>query len=269
MDNNLRSADAELQQRAVEYLALSRVASTDVLATVLEEMPPFPERESSILAILKKKKPGAAAETDGAPAAGAAAAGGHRVAKAAAAAAAAGGGAAAAAPVANNDLLMNNSSGANDLLGLGTSGPSAAAPAASSSLLVDVFGDASSKTTSNGHAGGVIVSNDDGLKKLVCKSNGVLFENDVIQVGVKSEYRKNLGRLSLFYGNKTSAQLLAFIPTITTPGLESSKCYCPCFLCYILKLQALISNLFRNQSSSEVRGRCGGRGRSNSTNTEH
>ena len=31
-----------------------------MLATVLEEMPPFPERESSILAKLKKKKPAAA-----------------------------------------------------------------------------------------------------------------------------------------------------------------------------------------------------------------
>lgn len=30
-----------------------------MLATVLEEMPPFPERESSILAKLKKKKPAA------------------------------------------------------------------------------------------------------------------------------------------------------------------------------------------------------------------
>ena len=34
-----------------------QVASQDVLATVLEEMPPFAERESSILAILKRKKP--------------------------------------------------------------------------------------------------------------------------------------------------------------------------------------------------------------------
>ena len=56
-NNQLRNADVELQQRAVEYLQLSSVASTDVLATVLEEMPPFPERESSILAKLKKKRP--------------------------------------------------------------------------------------------------------------------------------------------------------------------------------------------------------------------
>jgi len=52
--------DVELQQRALEYLQLSSITSTDVLATVLEEMPPFPERESSILAKLKKKKPASA-----------------------------------------------------------------------------------------------------------------------------------------------------------------------------------------------------------------
>jgi len=55
----LRSADAELQQRASEYLQLSKVATLDVLATVLEEMPPFPEKESSgLLNLLKKKRPG-------------------------------------------------------------------------------------------------------------------------------------------------------------------------------------------------------------------
>lgn len=43
--------------------------------------------------------------------------------------------------------------------------------------------------------------------RFVCKNNGVLFENEVIQIGVKSEFRQNLGRLGLFYGNKTSASL--------------------------------------------------------------
>ncbi|KAK9889982.1 hypothetical protein WA026_008793 [Henosepilachna vigintioctopunctata] len=62
--SNLRSADAELQQRASEYLQLSIIASSDVLATLLEEMPAFPERESSILAVLKKKKPGRLPENE-------------------------------------------------------------------------------------------------------------------------------------------------------------------------------------------------------------
>ena len=37
--SNIRNPDAELQQRSVEYLKLSQIASADVLATVLEEMP--------------------------------------------------------------------------------------------------------------------------------------------------------------------------------------------------------------------------------------
>lgn len=37
-------------------------------ATVLEEMPAFPERESSILAVLKKKKPGRVPENEIRPA---------------------------------------------------------------------------------------------------------------------------------------------------------------------------------------------------------
>uniref|UniRef100_A0A8C7DVG0 Adaptor related protein complex 2 subunit alpha 2 n=1 Tax=Naja naja TaxID=35670 RepID=A0A8C7DVG0_NAJNA len=44
-DSQLKNADVELQQRAVEYLRLSTIASTDILATVLEEMPPFPEKK--------------------------------------------------------------------------------------------------------------------------------------------------------------------------------------------------------------------------------
>lgn len=35
-----------------------------VQATVLEEMPAFPERESSILAVLKKRKPGRVPENE-------------------------------------------------------------------------------------------------------------------------------------------------------------------------------------------------------------
>jgi AP-2 complex subunit alpha len=43
--------------------------------------------------------------------------------------------------------------------------------------------------------------------RLVCKNNGVLYENDVIQVGVRAEFRQNLGRVGLFYGNKTTFPL--------------------------------------------------------------
>lgn len=35
----------------------------------------------------------------------------------------------------------------------------------------------------------------------------MLFENDILQVGVKAEFRQNLGRMGIFYGNKTANRL--------------------------------------------------------------
>nr|XP_003465546.1 AP-2 complex subunit alpha-1 isoform X1 [Cavia porcellus] len=234
--SQLRNADVELQQRAVEYLTLSSVASTDVLATVLEEMPPFPERESSILAKLKRKKgPGAASGLDD----------GRRDAS-------------------NNDInggveptasTLSTPSPSADLLGLRAAPPPATAPAPASAgnLLVDVFSDSPAAQPSLGPTpeeaflseleppapespmglladpapvadpgpediGPPIPEADELLNKFVCKNNGVLFENQLLQIGVKSEFRQNLGRMYLFYGNKTSMQFQNFAPTVVHPG---------------------------------------------------
>ncbi|GFV25764.1 hypothetical protein TNCV_3867341 [Trichonephila clavipes] len=230
-DNNIRSADAELQQRTVEYLQLSSIATSDVLATVLEEMPPFPERESSILAILKKKKPGVAeglppnAVTKDHPALF-----NHS---------------------ASNNVDVNNMPPATtgDLLGIaGTpTNPQAPAAATSNDLLVDVFGDlASPASVPNAGSpnslapGAVVISNEEGLYKLVCKSNGILFENDLLQIGVKSEFRQNLGRLSLFYGNKTPLQFNNFTPNVSCSDILSKKIN--------IQLQFMYSNVLQKLS---------------------
>ncbi|XP_060111552.1 AP-2 complex subunit alpha-1 isoform X9 [Heteronotia binoei] len=237
-DSQIRNADVELQQRAVEYLKLSSIASTDVLATVLEEMPPFPERESSILAKLKKKKgPGAGSELDdGKKDPNSEINGGME-------------------PSASTASTPSPSA---DLLGL-RAAPAAASggPAGAGSLLVDVFSDSPSAATGlvpgaeenflsdlepppespasllvdaglpadSGAAASVsedpalpIAEADDLLNKFVCKNNGVLFENQLLQIGVKSEFRQNLGRMYLFYGNKTSVQFQSFTPTVSYPG---------------------------------------------------
>nr|SVE74015.1 EOG090X0109 [Daphnia barbata] len=205
-DNNLRSADAELQQRASEYLQLSIVASTDVLATVLEEMPPFPERESSILAILKKKKPGRVAEPGAAGSEGAT----PKERK---------------SPALNsvgNHSNHNTSGQSNDLLGL--SSPSTTTtqnPAPLVDMLADVFSSASPPSVNNGF--GASFTPIDNLKKFACKNNGVLFENDLLQIGVKSEFRQNLGRIALYFGNKTSFALQGFSSSVGTPGDLATK----------------------------------------------
>lgn len=195
-DSQIRNSDVELQQRAVEYLKLSSIASTDVLATVLEEMPPFPERESSILAKLKKKKgPGAVSvnELEEGKREGELNGGGER-------------GGDNSAIAASNASTPSPSA---DLLGLRTGPPVTAAAPSTGSLLVDVFSEA-----------GV---NDDGFLRFVCKNNGVLFENQLLQIGIKSEYRQNLGRMYLFYGNKTSVQFVTFTTTVTCPGELQSQ----------------------------------------------
>ncbi|KAK9510906.1 hypothetical protein O3M35_005584 [Rhynocoris fuscipes] len=211
--SNLRSADAELQQRASEYLQLSIIASTDVLATVLEEMPSFPERESSILAVLKKKKPGRVPENEIRPAVA------HNVV-----------GSETAANHDSNTHATSNDT-ATDLLGLST-------PPASTNVgvLLDVLGDNYNTTNSNATSQIQTTKQQQpsappqqpqqnlyNPKKFVCKNNGVLFENDLIQIGVKCEFRQNLGRLGLFYGNKTSFPLQNFSSNIINPAEWLSK----------------------------------------------
>ncbi|EFB23929.1 hypothetical protein PANDA_006258, partial [Ailuropoda melanoleuca] len=242
--SQLRNADVELQQRAVEYLTLSSVASTDVLATVLEEMPPFPERESSILAKLKRKKgPGAGSALDD----------GRR-------------------DPSSNDInggveptpsTVSTPSPSADLLGLRAAPPPAAPPCSSfslsllplslpptlcclsgigclprlSSLIYSGIGwpseleppapespmalladPAPAADPGPEDIGPPIPEADELLNKFVCKNNGVLFENQLLQIGVKSEFRQNLGRMYLFYGNKTSVQFQNFSPTVVHPG---------------------------------------------------
>jgi hypothetical protein len=46
------------------------------------------------------------------------------------------------------------------------------------------------------------------IQKFYCKNNGVLYENELIQIGVKTECRSNLARLALFFGNKTNLPCL-------------------------------------------------------------
>ncbi|KYM87176.1 PREDICTED: AP-2 complex subunit alpha [Atta cephalotes] len=200
--SNLRSADAELQQRASEYLQLSIIASTDVLATVLEEMPAFPERESSILAVLKKKKPGRVPENEIRESKSPAPNTNHHT---------------EPPPTAATTVTVNNSSA--DLLGLST--PPSSQPSSNTGVLLDVLGDIYNMPNKLGTTNGT--QNTYNPKKFVCKNNGVLFENDLIQIGVKSEFRQNLGRVGLFYGNKTQYALHSFQPQLSWTDENQAK----------------------------------------------
>ncbi len=196
--------DAELQQRALEYLHVPELPES-VTATVLEVMPRFPERENVLETKLKKAQeekqdkdawgvedksdaPAGDGE-DGDGSAGGAGDGSRRGSKASAdgggAAAAAGGG--APAPAASDDLL-----------GLG--GDPAPAPAAVDPLSVPV-------------TKRVTVDSPDRVTALhaalLSKPSGVLYEDASVQIGVKHAYAGAAGTVTLFIGNRTAVPLVA------------------------------------------------------------
>ncbi|XP_054466104.1 AP-2 complex subunit alpha-2-like isoform X1 [Anoplopoma fimbria] len=211
-DSQLRNADVELQQRAIEYLRLSCIASTDILATVLEEMPPFPERESSILAKLKRKKgPGNLPDIDDARWSVNGNAEHSETTESTN----------KFSPSLMADLLPTNrprpASSSPTMLSAGTMGSAHpftdllnlnSTPSAGASVLVDVLSDISTPA--------ILDVSEENFSRFVCKNNGVIYENQLLQIGLKSEYRQNLGRMYVFFGNKTSSQFLSFSSSVTS-----------------------------------------------------
>ncbi|RLN31355.1 hypothetical protein BBJ28_00016806 [Nothophytophthora sp. Chile5] len=53
-------------------------------------------------------------------------------------------------------------------------------------------------------------------RALLIGPQGVLMENDVLQIGAKHEYRGSQGRINLFFGNKTADTLSSFSVTLDT-----------------------------------------------------
>uniref|UniRef100_A0A674A7L0 AP-2 complex subunit alpha n=1 Tax=Salmo trutta TaxID=8032 RepID=A0A674A7L0_SALTR len=185
-DSQIRNSDVELQQRAVEYLKLSSIASTDVLVRT-------GDFETGLLRQFGRVGTGIEPWSPSTP------------------------------------------SPSADLLGLRSAAPVSGAAPSAGSLLVDVFSEAGPAASSAGvNDDGFLSSappsaasedpapplpeSDELLNKFVCKNNGVLFENQLLQIGIKSEYRQNLGRMYLFYGNKTSVQFVSFSTTVSCPG---------------------------------------------------
>uniref|UniRef100_H2Z4M2 AP-2 complex subunit alpha n=1 Tax=Ciona savignyi TaxID=51511 RepID=H2Z4M2_CIOSA len=183
-NNQLRNADVELQQRALEYSQLSSITSQDVLATVLEEMPPFPERESSILAKLKKKKPASVQVSLRIF--------GVKI-----------------VILSTNDNVtssffstVNNSNIEAGMVQLYL----AYIQCCFLPIIIELLSkDLDNKNNIFAHC----------FLVFMFKNSGVLFENALIQVGVKCEFKEQYGRVGLFFGNKTGNQLQNFAAAVS------------------------------------------------------
>ncbi|KAK8683384.1 hypothetical protein V6N13_039445 [Hibiscus sabdariffa] len=242
--------DAEIQQRAVEYLALCQkgAALTDILA----EMPKFPERKSSLIKRAEYSEADTAEQsaiklraqqqtsnalvvTDQIPANG------------------------ATSPVSvgqlslvkvpslvttendtSTDRALSQQNGASskvdpqppsadllsDILGpLAIEGPPGATVQSEHNAVSGLEGDSDAvdgsaivvveeQTNTVQPIGNI----DERFRALCLKDSGVLYEDPYIQIGIKAEWRGHHGRLVLFLGNKNTAPLISVQAIILPPA---------------------------------------------------
>lgn len=201
--------DSELQQRACEYLTLASLPTDDLLRTVCDEMPAFPERQSALLSRLHQKHAntsdkrtwvvgGKDANADASELNMAKNGGLKRT-------------------FSSNEANRNGANGANganghasnDLMGLDMS----AAPGEQKQL----------KAPNLASAAHLSPGWEQGYYKLLLKADGILFEDGQIQIGVRSEYRGQVACLILYFTNKTPAPVTSFTTTLDLDADEKEK----------------------------------------------
>ncbi|EAQ86912.1 conserved hypothetical protein [Chaetomium globosum CBS 148.51] len=200
--------DPELQQRACEYLSLATLPTDDLLRTVCDEMPPFPERESALLSRLHQKHGGTSdkrtwvvggkdANADAAELTMAKQGGLKRTFT-------------VNGQVDGRTPAANGHSAANDLVGLDMSN---IGPAEAKALKVPNLASAAHLSPNW----------ERGFNRLLTKADGVLYEDGQIQVGVRSEYRGQMACLILYFTNKTPALISSFTTTLDLDESEKAN----------------------------------------------
>jgi len=205
--------DSELQQRACEYLALACLPTDDLLRTVCDEMPPFPERQSALLARLHQKHAGTGDKRTWVV-------GGKD------------------ANANEKDLSMGKNPGlkrafstngvpkANGTNGIKTNGTNGHGPNDLAGLDMNDAGPSEPKTLKPPNMASAAHLSPDweiGYNKLLLKAEGVLYEDGQIQIGVRSEYRGQMACVILYFSNKTPTAVTSFTTTLDLDESEKES----------------------------------------------
>ncbi|KAJ1987067.1 hypothetical protein GGI25_000189 [Coemansia spiralis] len=190
LDRYRSALDAELQQRACEYYALGTVESEDLLPTVFEEMPPFPERQSALMSRLLKREADTEDQRTWVF-------GGREI---------------------NRERKLQkpgNVSGGESTEDLDDA-------AARAQQLSDSDVQNSALLAAGGSGNEQAEAEDAGLTpeehervakskrhyaRLLWESDGILYDGDEIQVGIVAQYKPPAGRIGVFLGNKSTAPI--------------------------------------------------------------
>ncbi|KAL8957241.1 MAG: hypothetical protein Q9183_006111, partial [Haloplaca sp. 2 TL-2023] len=209
--------DSELQQRAFEYQSLALLATDDLLRTVCDEMPPFPERTSALLSRLHGRHAGNSDKRTWVVGGKTANTDNQEVQLSQQPAPNVHGLKRSFTPTANGTLSTENkpstngnskTNGIHDLEGLDLSTPTETAP----------------KPVNLASAAHLSPGWEQGYRLLLRETQGVLYEDSQIQVGLRSEYRGPVGCLILYFHNRsTSATMGSFTTTLDNPDPAKLK----------------------------------------------
>ena len=196
--------DSELQQRACEYLTLATMPTDDLLRTVCDEMPPFPERASALISRLDRKQ-GAVGDKRTWSVVGKDGAALNR----------------------SQTLKRNFSAGqAAALNGAanGTTNGTSSTNGAVKSPIEELAGlDLSSGTPNLASASHLSPDWEPGYNRLLFKPEGILYEDVQVQIGTRTEYRQEVGCIILYFTNKSSAPIQSFTTTLDNRSSEQLK----------------------------------------------
>lgn len=202
--------DSELQQRACEYLTLATLPTDDLLRTVCDEMPPFPERTSALLSRLHGKHAGTSdkrtyiiggkdANSDSKEVQLIQSTGLKR----------------SFTPTADGTLSPTN--GTSKL----TNGATATTNGSSSHDLEGLSSDAApieTKPPNLASAAHLSPGWEPGYRRLLFTAESILYEDTQIQIGLRSEYRGSMGCLILYFTNRTPSPVASFTTTLDNPN---------------------------------------------------
>lgn len=202
--------DSELQQRACEYLTLATLPTDDLLRTVCDEMPPFPERTSALLSRLHGKHAGTGDKRTWVV-----------------------GGKDANADSSEIQLtqlngpnglkrsLTSNTDGALSPTSNGTQAPTKGMNGTQPNVVHDLEGLDMNKPNSPPPKAPNLASAahlsqgwESGYKRLLFTDEGILYEDSQIEIGLRSEYRGAMGCLIIYFTNRSSNAISSFTTTL-------------------------------------------------------
>lgn len=192
--------DSELQQRAVEYLNMSKPENLHLLPTIWDEIPPFPERSSTMLTRLKSKRITASENKR-------LWSNGRRKRDANASAI-------PAVPSLPTDLSSDGI--LQPLQPAATGAISKPPPPASRKGPVSQRSNSIQQQQSEILTSGWTIN----YRKLLLNREGILYEDSVIQIGLRSDYRRQLGCIILYFRNVSGSQLSSLSVEILNPQTQ-------------------------------------------------